>query len=352
MILNTTQTGRIHFLDGLRGWSAIVVLLYHVWVNGFPISKESAIFFKKIFIFNAYLAVYIFFITSGFSLTVSYFKNNDTLILKKILVGRYFRLIIPIGLASFICFVALHLGLILEPALRPELYKSLLLVKPSFLEFAKFHFFEVLYNFNWNKSLIIPLWTMQYEFLGSITLILSLLAIDGAKQGKQFLLIALIIALTLVNIFYGLFFIGALFAWIYSNTDVEEWNLLGRVVFIASLILTIFSYSIGVVAQLVCAIGIFFSAMCWSSFKSFLSTNLSIYLGKISFPLYLIHAVVMWVVGLNLIGTVSAWVVNVICVIVSLISAHYLVMVDAFSVSFSRKIGSFVFDKSHSLVKK
>ena len=176
---------RVYFLDGIRGWAAIFVVLYHFWVEAFPVTKGSAIVLKKLFFFNGNLAVYIFFIASGFSLTIAYFNKYDPLILKKILVGRYFRLIIPIGVASSICFMMLHLGLIPPPDLRPVLFQTFMTTIPSFITFAKFHFLQVLYHYHETRSLIPPLWTMQTEFLGSCFLIGSILLVHNQKPSYK-----------------------------------------------------------------------------------------------------------------------------------------------------------------------
>lgn len=351
--MHTPQTERVHFIDGVRGWGAVFVLLYHLWVEGFPVSKEIAIFLKGIFLFNGPLAVYIFFIASGFSLSISYFNNNNPVVLKKILVGRYFRLIIPIGVASLICYIALIFGLIIPPALRPGPFANFILEIPTFREFAQFHFFEVLYNFSYSKSLILPLWTMQFEFIGSILLILSLLLVHGRKH-KAFLLMPLIIASTLFNFLYLIFFIGAIFAWLYTKYKIQntKYTLIWTFLFALSAISSWFFYDFGKFFQLACAVGFFASAMYWNKLRIFLSSRLSIYLGKISFPLYLIHGVVMWVVGLNLIGLLNTWIINFLCIFISLLTAHFLISVDSLGTVVSRKIGSLIFDKYSSIHAK
>jgi peptidoglycan/LPS O-acetylase OafA/YrhL len=40
---------RLHFLDGLRGWGALVVVFYHVFVFHFPVSEPIRDFTWKIF---------------------------------------------------------------------------------------------------------------------------------------------------------------------------------------------------------------------------------------------------------------------------------------------------------------
>lgn len=80
---NDAAINRIYFLDGIRGWGAIMVVLFHFYILGFPISLEASVFLKKIFLFNGGMAVYLFFIASGFSLTIGYFNKQNSIILKK-----------------------------------------------------------------------------------------------------------------------------------------------------------------------------------------------------------------------------------------------------------------------------
>jgi peptidoglycan/LPS O-acetylase OafA/YrhL len=66
----TTDAGRLRFLDGLRGWAAVVVLLHHVFVDGLPANALMAdrSLWAKVFFLNGTLAVCVFFVISGFSI--------------------------------------------------------------------------------------------------------------------------------------------------------------------------------------------------------------------------------------------------------------------------------------------
>lgn len=353
---------RIYFLDGIRGWAAITVVLFHFYVLGFPISPETSVFLKKIFLFNGGMAVYIFFITSGFSLTIGYFNKQNPMILKKILVGRYIRLIVPIGITSLICFIALKIKLIPPPALRPESYKNFLVEIPKFLDFFRFHFFEVLYNYDQQQSLILPLWTMQIEFLGSIYVLCSMLLIDNLKFKPFFIMIFGFISIKL-NFLYSLFFIGVMLAWIYSKRSSINKIFIGYVSFFIALISSWFfnyfdSYKLFTfIFQVLCLSSFFIAAMYCKPVQSFLSSSLSIYLGKISFSLYLIHSLVIWTIGLRLINSIDNIWIDCIGVLFSLILAHYLTFFDALGIRLSRQVGDLVskleiHEKSNSILTR
>ena len=46
---------RIRALDGLRGWGAVFVVLYHVFVEGLPVSAGSAGLLKRLIPSTAHL---------------------------------------------------------------------------------------------------------------------------------------------------------------------------------------------------------------------------------------------------------------------------------------------------------
>src|SRR5665213_1692875 len=89
---------RFRFLDGLRGWAAVVVLFYHIFIDGLPPDAVMAdrMIWAKVFCLNGTLAVCVFFVISGFSLSIRYLETGDERGLARIAFGRYFRLAIPI----------------------------------------------------------------------------------------------------------------------------------------------------------------------------------------------------------------------------------------------------------------
>src|ERR1700758_3060585 len=70
---------RFRFLDGLRGWAAVVVLLHHLFVDGLPANSLMAdrVLWAKVFFLNGILAVSVFFVISGFSLSIRYLETGD-----------------------------------------------------------------------------------------------------------------------------------------------------------------------------------------------------------------------------------------------------------------------------------
>jgi len=70
---------RLGFLDGLRGWAAVVVLFHHIFVDGLPANSFMAnrLFWAKVFFMNGTFAVCLFFVISGFSLSIGYLQTGE-----------------------------------------------------------------------------------------------------------------------------------------------------------------------------------------------------------------------------------------------------------------------------------
>jgi peptidoglycan/LPS O-acetylase OafA/YrhL len=105
---------RFGFLDGLRGWAAVIVLFHHVFVDGLPANDFMAdrLFWARIFFMNGTFAVCLFFVISGFSLSISYLQTGDERGLARMAAGRYVRLAIPIFAICSITYLLLALNII------------------------------------------------------------------------------------------------------------------------------------------------------------------------------------------------------------------------------------------------
>jgi peptidoglycan/LPS O-acetylase OafA/YrhL len=80
---------RLKYLDGVRGWAALSVLIFHSsWeLFGRVLPRLRTISFPLLN--NGPLAVYIFFVLSGFVLSVGYLRTNDLELVRKLALRRY-----------------------------------------------------------------------------------------------------------------------------------------------------------------------------------------------------------------------------------------------------------------------
>src|SRR5262249_55480487 len=88
---------RLDFLDGLRGWAALVVVFSHLWgqfarhlvpVYGtVPLRALSC----------GHLAVVVFFVLSGTALSLQFVRTSQPVTILPALAARYVRLVVPIA---------------------------------------------------------------------------------------------------------------------------------------------------------------------------------------------------------------------------------------------------------------
>lgn len=181
--------------DGLRGITAFNVavnhfvaaflpmMLYPNYPTLFSQNTNPSYLFEVItspivsIFYNGHFAVLIFFVLSGYVLTLPYFTNNNNskIILKKRLRGRYIRLNIPITVAILASFLVYKFGLYsnIEAA---NISGSVNWLKTFFpegittLNTAQEAFYKaILFG---EGTLVPPLWTLKIEFIGSLYILL------------------------------------------------------------------------------------------------------------------------------------------------------------------------------------
>lgn len=182
---------RIRYLDGLRGVLAVIVFVHHFLYAFYPdlifggeyrllfngkLSFEKFIAFSPINIFfNPGAAIHFFFFLSGYVQSYHYLKNPDLIILQKSFIKRYFRLAIPTLAVLLLVFFfhKLHLirrELIPHYASTADWTKSLMPDNLGFLALLKHGLVECYFN---NSKYYQILWTMPIELFNSwMTLIL------------------------------------------------------------------------------------------------------------------------------------------------------------------------------------
>src|SRR5687768_4333751 len=99
------QLERLAFLDGLRGWAALMVVLSHLLV--FFVAQTSSAYKGWYWAFpsDGNLAVFVFFVLSGFALSIGYIQSGRVNILTALCVRRYLRLAIPILCTSLLAYL-------------------------------------------------------------------------------------------------------------------------------------------------------------------------------------------------------------------------------------------------------
>jgi peptidoglycan/LPS O-acetylase OafA/YrhL len=345
---------RFGFLDGLRGWAAVIVLFHHVFVDGLPANDFMAdrLFWARIFFMNGTFAVCLFFVISGFSLSISYLQTGDERGLARTAAGRYVRLAIPIFAICSITYLLLALNIIPPFAERPHPLDIFGTFTPSvagLFEFSLVGAFVFQSNVeNYNP----PLWTMFYEFLGSF-MVFATVAVVRSWRLRTWMLATLFVALALSEPFFSLFIAGILIADVFRQDETSRSrNIAGATLCAAGLLLTLlpapwvlFKY----VAAPVCLVA---GVAMFAPARRLFENRLGNFLGWISFPLYLVQAAVIYsfsVRGLDLLAsfgfeaTQQRWIVGLATLPVAIFFAVLFCPINDFAVRWARRFGVALF---------
>ena len=330
--MQTADKGqRAQEIDGIRGWAAMVVLLFHLLYETFgavlPWTRHPAVFA----VLNGPLAVFVFFVLSGDALSIGYLASGRRQTLDSLAVRRYLRLTIPIAISTFVLLVLLSSGLVFnKPAgliVESGWLASFLNFEPSIASYLRYVLIEV---YSPAKVYGAPvtqynpmLWTMPVELAGSVLILLVWYLAAGLKRARHVLAVVSLL-LAALGSYYALFFVGMLFSVFRQSGTLDRlrkhsaWQVAAPALFLMSIFghgmlenqagvrhLTILSAAVTV-----------FCAYTSNPLLWIFRSAPSRFLGHISFPLYLIHLSVIvsftswWIVKA---GTVSPSTAILIC---------------------------------------
>jgi peptidoglycan/LPS O-acetylase OafA/YrhL len=217
-------------LEGLRGLAAVSVVVYHFVVLFYPAlrsgnetlahtSFEDNIYGTPLtLLFAGTFAVAIFFVLSGFVLSIGFFQTRDENIVKKLAVGRYLRLMLPALASTLIAFLLISFGAHTLTKTAGEISGSVELSNKwstdiSVFEATRTGVLDIFVNEN---AILLNgvLWTMYIEFLGSF-LVFGFLILF-AKSNYRWIVYGLLSIVTFGTWFLA-FVIGMMIADAYAQ---------------------------------------------------------------------------------------------------------------------------------------
>jgi peptidoglycan/LPS O-acetylase OafA/YrhL len=359
MMLAKTDVNRIAFLDGIRGWGALVVFLYHLVERFLSQADPGLVPRWSKFIFDGPFAVLVFFVVSGFALSHVNFNENRR-DLAMVATARYFRLAIPVVITTFAGYCMLKAGVIInlevsrQTGISSDWLGRFFDFDPSVYSFVKFSFYNVFFAYYPDLSYNTNLWTISVEFLGSI-LIYSYMAIFR-REGVTHWLVALVVFALFVKIapYYACFMGGYLIAEANAKVKIAgSWSFvveIGALLVFYCVFLTITFHRPGTDAPMaMLATALVLSVTFSAALRGVFSTRLSAFLGKISFPFYLIHLFVIcsWSAALFVwlpqagITPLAAMAINIVTTLAISVGASIaLLPVERFSVRYSKRIAA------------
>ena len=390
-------------LEAMRGLAAIIVLVHHVllgfspYVSGLlPQARNANSFVGEwyFFLFNGTSSVTFFFTLSGFVLCWSYFNSGDKSDLLKAFFKRWPRLAGLVLITCLSSYVIFKLGFYYyEPASLisnstwllnfgcPTPYCTdgwAIRFEPSLLD----AFTQGLTTFfTGNSTYNTNLWTMKLEFIGSIVVFLIAAFISLVLSFNYlvtasiiFLIWALSVNPYLVPFIAGIF-LSAIVAKYKTKINLRfALSLLIVGVYLLSYLIpekdfswvTLIQYpsliadNIRIIINTIASVLIIFSIMANDLIFNKINGRFFSFLGKLSFPLYLVHTLVICSISSFSYITMHHYgykdeLIFIITFLITLSSSIMvslpLIYMDSFWLKKINKIASMLFNKTNPLIK-
>lgn len=285
---------RLNYLDSLKGIGAMIVLLSHYYL-AFNVGVYELPLFSEYSPMNLFIngnwAVCLFIILSSFSIVYSLEEKGKSC-LKDIIIKRYFRLSIPIAFVLLLIYILYVCGLFyndLVSSLIDNFWLSYFYCKNiSFVDFVKECIYVVLTG---ESELNSPLWMINYIFIGTFVIILLRIAMEGMSCKKK-ILILFVLALFLlkISVYYSCIICGYILYNLYLSNSLENRYIIFFVKTISLLAFILFPILIkNPLSNMISAFSLLYLVFNSHFLQRLLSNKYTIFLGKISYHLYLVH---------------------------------------------------------------
>lgn len=354
-----SNSTRLAALDGLRGWAALSVVVYHMTRETFGVIFPVFYTFPFSFLGNGTVAVAIFFALSGYVLTLRRWHRTDNPNLPLTLLRRYLRLEIPVMAAVLIAWALMSLHLTPTAAANAVVHRddwmgSFANFEPDFvgaLSFALVRTYWLVHDHNYGPFL----WTMVIELWGSIC-VLSISQTPRVFREAYSVLLLLVVLMLMVFPLAACLPAGAILAlaqrdgYLFCGEPGPLESFVASAGLLAALLGAAFEQMI-VDSYLPAAIVGFLIFLCAARSlpaRAFLSAPLSAWLGRISFPVYLMQFAVIitvsaWmIVRVDAAGLLNPWTATLIAIVGTaavLLAAQLFLPVETFTLSFIKRIG-------------
>ena len=298
---------RLGELDGIRGWAALSVVIFHISWETFGVVLPQIRNPLTGFFLDGGVAVSAFFVLSGEALSGGFFAGGGKFAVYRLAVKRYTRLTIPVIAACTLTLLLYKAGLTYNVAAADLVHRSdwlgtFIHAAPGLRQCIEYMLLDVYTNVPSEHAVIPFLWTMRFELLGSMLvfgLLLGLSRLRGSNLSMAWLFIGLLFAATIHGRQDNLacFLAGLGFARLRSLGFFARARSDRRVqtaTWIAILVIgTVDGFShwlmIGRHWVPLASVLLVFATFCNRRLCAAFTTRLSRSLGRLSFPLYLVQ---------------------------------------------------------------
>lgn len=212
------NNGKINCIEGLRTIGWIGMFLYYFRNAFFPEVTWWSDTTPIGIIYSETTYVRVFFVISGFVLSIKYFQKEAYDTITRDVVKRYFRLMPPVLCTEVVVYILMRWGSFRNVDVAnltgsKEFLGAFNQFTPNLIGCIKEALFSV--YLTGSNDYISSLWTMRYEYLGAI-LVLSAICVFRKNPWRWLFYIVFLIGF---SNFYNYFVIGMLIADLYYNYD-------------------------------------------------------------------------------------------------------------------------------------
>ena len=214
---DTSESRRLHHFDGVRGWAALTVVVFHSTTELFG-GIVPFLATGWLGLFNDGLqAVHIFFVLSGFVLSNQFFAAGHLARIRFTALGRYVRLTIPIAAAALLTFILMKSGFLLNHDAAVIVHREDWLgwfyqFPASLASYLRFVFYATYFDFDSHTAYDVVLWTMPYELIGSFLIFAMVTLFGPNRQARLMSIAAAVLLFWKLNPMYLTFLYGYLIA--------------------------------------------------------------------------------------------------------------------------------------------
>ena len=370
---------KLNSAESIRGLACLAVVFSHLSLSFFPFlhhfnpaevstsTWQSLIHHSPFaFWYSGTAAVFLFFVLSGFVLSYAILRKpaQAEFKIKSMLIKRYPRLAIPAVISCLVVWVVfqtIHIDSSQMNGWFQAYVTQDVSLKLAIYEGTIGSFFFAASSVNW------VLWTMHIELIGSIVLFLLLYIYQFSRV--MFFIGSIVLPLIALYLKGEGFFLGisSFVIGIYYYLYGKQLSLTLSIALLLSGLYLAGAHSSSASYQWIYAVLgertydycnffagmlIVYSILMSPKLSQFLDKKVLVWLGKLSFSIYLLHLITLYVVGVPIFNyllsiglqyTTSAIIASVIFILITLwISAYYSQWVDQLAIKTSQKISDLI----------
>lgn len=287
---------KIQYIQGLKGLAMLIVVMMHFYLVFNPAFSYKMESFPTHILVNGNLAVCMFLLLSGFVISKGTSKFTSFDIVKGALLKRYFRILFPtsiVVIAAYIMYLTqvMHIqeiAQVLDNSRIEEYYTGMTVRK----------FLECLLFVPLGKNaLLLPCWMLIFIYMGTMLIYLLHFATNNMKTLNMLLVLAIVafVCRYVFSVHYCPIVIGMAIEKLTSRYKFQHtttYSLLGGVILLVGILLEHYSGNLWkpmIDVNVVSSTLIFLGVMFCVPVSKILETRLFVYLGQISFSLFLVH---------------------------------------------------------------